>query len=397
MKKLALKSITQNREHTGTRIRYLLELDNQDHVLEYFFYGKNCEIEWLPERFDPIAVLFLYAALLHGFDIESNYPISQELLYLLTKQVIPQLVACNPTIAHSISIKGPVTNEQFHGTWKGTGVSCGVDSLSTIMEYSNIAFEDYMITHLLYLKVGQHSEIKGHTAETKTAHFLTGLENATAFSKDAGLPLIVGESNYAELVDELFGASSCVPDVVFRNAGSVLILQNYFSKYYYANSYPNLSFFGMSMKDDNAKYDRWLLPNFSTESLHLYSANTNMHRIEKVVSLKDYALSYHYLTVCWRGSKNCGWCEKCVRTMLELDVNGLLDLYRERFDLDVFCERRRDLYTYVYKHRSKNLFFEEIAQKMDEEQLMVPGVVDYLKYYCRKLRDRQFPFSNPYI
>ncbi len=396
MKQIELNSIAQKKDKTGVRIQYQLTIDEKKYSLDYYFYGVDCEIDSVPERFDPIAVLFLHAAIRHGYDLKSQYPISQDLYYSLTKQVIPQLVACNKDFAHEISINAPLTTEVFHGNWVGTGVSCGVDSLSTIAEYSNIPLEDFKLTHLLYLKVGQHSEVRGHTAESKTAHFLTGLEIAKAFCKEAGFPLIIGESNYAELVEEVFGACSCVPDVVYRNAGSILILQNYFSRYFYANSYPSLLFFSLDMEGDNAKYDRWLLPNVSNESIRLYSANTNLRRIDKVAQLSDFPLSTKYLTVCWRGSKNCGWCNKCIRTMLELDVNGLLDKYGDRFDLEVFRERKRDLYTYVYSHRKKDLFWEEIAQAMEKKQYMIPTAGDYMHLLLRKLKDRPFPYSDPY-
>ena len=68
----------------------------------------------------------------------------------------------------------------------------------------------------------------------------------------------------------------------------------------------------------------------STESLKFVHHGTESNRVSKLNLISNYPESYSRLRVCWIqdiGLKNCGECEKCVRTMVALDILGKLSCY----------------------------------------------------------------------
>lgn len=393
MRRILLKKITQEKVSDGVRAFFHLDIDDKDVDLEYCFHSADCQIDKISDRFDAIAVLFVHQAVEYGYNLESVCPLSEELYYTLTRHVIPHLYAANKEYATEITIKAPLIKESYHGAWNGTGVSCGVDSMSAIYEYTQqIELDEYKLTHLVYLKVGQHAETIGrYDKELELSHFLEGLANAKAFAKDVNLPLIIGESNFNEVVCSAFGYSSLVPTFTYRNLGSMLMLQNYFSKYFYASSYGDINHFKVDLKGDVAYYERWLLPLISTDSIHFYSASKSLERFEKTAMLTEYTPSYKHLSVCWRGGKNCGYCSKCIRTMVTLDLLGALDKYAEVFDMELFQARRSDLYVRVYQKRKQDPFYEEIAQYMEKHKIKKPGLNKMMHFYVKKLNNHSYP------
>jgi hypothetical protein len=80
-----------------------------------------------------------------------------------------------------------------------------------------------------------------------------------------------------------------------------------------------------------------VLPLWSTERLEFVYDGGAATRLMKVQLLARHREALASLRVCWEnrgGAYNCGRCEKCVRTMLELHLNGVLPWAR-RFPSDV--------------------------------------------------------------
>ncbi len=66
-------------------------------------------------------------------------------------------------------------------------------------------------------------------------------------------------------------------------------------------------------------------PYWSSESLELLHDGLEVTRLEKVRELAQYDIALQTLRVCWRNPGevyNCGWCEKCLRTMVALQIVG---------------------------------------------------------------------------
>jgi hypothetical protein len=70
----------------------------------------------------------------------------------------------------------------------------------------------------------------------------------------------------------------------------------------------------------------FLDPLYSTETLSLIHDGANATRVEKVAAIADDRLVQQTLRVCNKaGAYNCGRCEKCLRTMINLRVAGALE------------------------------------------------------------------------
>jgi hypothetical protein len=72
-------------------------------------------------------------------------------------------------------------------------------------------------------------------------------------------------------------------------------------------------------------------PHFATENLRIHHQGVALSRLQKVKLLLDWPLALNRLRVCNKGELyrpgklNCGQCEKCTRTMLELAALGSLE------------------------------------------------------------------------
>jgi hypothetical protein len=85
-------------------------------------------------------------------------------------------------------------------------------------------------------------------------------------------------------------------------------------------------------------------PLWSTEGLEFVHDGCEASRVDKTRLIAQSETALRFLRVCWRnpdGAYNCGQCEKCVRTMVNLHAVGALDRCRS-FDrsLDIRDVRR---------------------------------------------------------
>ena len=68
-------------------------------------------------------------------------------------------------------------------------------------------------------------------------------------------------------------------------------------------------------------------PLWSTESVRILNDGAEATRIDKVARIAQSDTALRHLRVCWEnrlGQYNCGKCEKCLRTMVNLQVAGVL-------------------------------------------------------------------------
>ncbi|MEL6158431.1 MAG: hypothetical protein AAFQ40_01980 [Cyanobacteria bacterium J06623_5] len=67
-------------------------------------------------------------------------------------------------------------------------------------------------------------------------------------------------------------------------------------------------------------------PMLSNRSFQLIHDGAGFNRLEKVAAIAHWSAALNHLRVCWQGenlAKNCGKCEKCIRTILNFKVNGI--------------------------------------------------------------------------
>ena len=365
-------SISQQNTEQGCKAVYKIKIRDNEYDLTYTVTGDG--INDIPERCDPVVVAFLNYAIYYGMSFQSQYPISEKLYYHLKNHVIPQLSKAN-SIETTTDIVMPLTDEKFNGTWRGTGISLGVDSLTTIHEYTEPDMPDnYKLTHLVNMKTGAHHGMIGYyDGDVEESLFRQENEKAKKYCEKFGFNLITIATNLYEICAKEFNWDF---DLVhgLHNLGTMLILQNYFDKYYYATSeyHPVFTF---NLHKIQSNYEKWLMPLISTESISFYPANKAMDRLSKEKYISEFPDVAESLHVCWQSDKNCGECDKCVRTIVQLDYLGELDKYHKVFDLDKYYNNKRKYITYISAKRLTDHSFQDIYLLLKDRKEKMPNVL----------------------
>ena len=346
---------------TGARIQAKFDNNGMEDVLWYEVEDKYKE--YLSEdRADGFVIGLLLYAMQIGSDIEVLSPMSTRLYYTVNKYLIPLLsqvngyknikMYCKELISTPLETKGVV----------GTGLSCGIDSFSTIIDHAGDRCpEIYQITHFTFFNVGSN----GHDKYKSSALFRERAAKAKKAADELGKELITVDSNLSEILKLGFEATHTL-----RSMSAVLILQNLFSVYYYSSAV-HVANFKLS-QSSIAYYDIYSLSMLSTESIDLFSSCATKTRIEKTRMVANFKPSYKYLDVCVKDNANCSKCFKCLRTLFTLELLGKLDLYSSVFDLRAYYSERNKYIAYILAFHKKDIFSKEIYNEMKNQNFRTP-------------------------
>ncbi|WP_455438284.1 hypothetical protein [Hungatella hathewayi] len=362
---ILLKTIIRKDKEEYAEIAFELMLGDKKEILWYRVspeYGSYlCE-----DRADSFIVTFFTFAMEHNLNLRSMYPVSQKLKYQLTTQVMPQLAVTSKGIGQEIEIiADTVEVPYFNAIGVGTGMSCGVDSFATLYEYTELCdISDYKLTHLTHFNVGaHHGQTGSFNPELQKELYQKEVSMVQKFCDQYGYKLLAVDSNLTEVLDDLFGYVDFANTHTYRNVGVVLLLQKLFSKYYYSPAY-NLDHFICKLEGDTASYEKYLLPNLSTETVSFYNSNRNWSREEKLKQIVNFPQSYGWLKVCVKSDTNCCRCVKCMRTIMGLDAIGKVDLYAKVLDPQKIAAEREHLKTYMLCQIKKDdPFYKEIYEE----------------------------------
>jgi 7-cyano-7-deazaguanine synthase in queuosine biosynthesis len=228
--------------------------------------------------------------------------------------VSPRLLATIPAIegvmtswfqrTDSIEVKARPAPEQ-----RGTGVACffsgGVDSFYSVLSHLD------EITTLVFV---HGFDIQPHEVELR-ARVSESLRKAAG---RLGKPLIEVETNLRAFSDRyaLWSEEYCGTAL----ASVALLLSPQFGRFYIPASFsPNYTAPWGSHKD--------LDPLWSTDATEVIHDGV-ASRVDKARLIAGSDVALQSLRVCWEnraGRYNCGRCEKCIRTMVNLQVVGALD------------------------------------------------------------------------
>ena len=304
------------------------------------------------ERGDAFVVAMLWYAMITGSDIESIAPMSEKMVFHITRYLIPAL--CTDENGYRrIKIMGPTTDQPYQNIGGvGTGMSCGVDSFYTMHEYTK---EDtpikYKLTHLSYFNMGaifhpNRTEKKKYTLkefyDTTDRMSEEKRENARLVAEQAGMPLVYVKSN----LDSDYYRGAYGHTGVYRNCAMALSLQGLYSVYYNSSGgWPG--YFDLTLTEGSQHYEALLCQCLSTESLN-FILSDYATRLEKTIAIADDKLAQKYLDVCFCFN-SCGKCSKCIRTLVTLDIIGKVDQFREIFDVDDFKKHKVEAYYKILK------------------------------------------------
>lgn len=334
------------------------------------------------EKSDAFVVAMLYYAMYFGLDVEWETPCSRQLIYQLKTYYLP-VCASSISFFHSIKLIGPTTDMHLPcENAVGTGFSGGVDSLYTIRKYMDTDNPDMKLTHLVFTDwfIYENSTSEQYKFVRRALDLLPELSNqlGTEF-------LYV----HCEIDQDFSIGQTEIPGIgIVKDTGMhplkyvsvAMAMQKLFSVYLFSSGCRACE---IKFNDkDMAYHDMFTLPLASTKYLILYNSGMEKSRIEKVRFLGDWEFAKKHLQVCNNDSvENCGHCSKCIRTMCELDIVGVLDNFRERFPVEEY--RRRYvlcmvavLYEAKWKHHADE---QDILRNMKEKNMRIP-FISYLLF-----------------
>ncbi len=292
---------------------------------------------------DGPLVGLLIPSMARGEDIYVEGPVSERLYHNVSGPYQDLLKIMIPSLERINIFSGDLVRNKARGDGVATGFSAGVDSFSVVADYyfSDVP-SSFKLTHLVFNNVGSHGPAGERLFERRFNH-------VELIADRIGLPLVKINSNLDDFYDE---SLSFERTHTSRNASVALLLQGGLGRFLYASafSYPDIKVVpGAKMGHSDAM----ALPLISTDTLDLISAGGERSRVGKTIQLADFPVTYDALDVCVRedSDRNCSVCDKCMRTLLTLDMAGLINKYEDSFDLGKY---RREKYRYIRKMLTKN-------------------------------------------
>lgn len=357
LKKLHIKSIDND---TSGRLTCEIEIMGNKEIVEMSFSPNVREFLTI-DRCDALVMGCLMFAIRNELDIISDLPISETLYYKLTRHYIPGICTdkvyrpeIKAEVIHDISERGKIV---------ATGISCGVDSLYTVMEHTgNLVPEDFKLNALVFLNAGAH-----HFGSREQYGMLHKgrRQNAVDFCASISLPMIEISTNLPEILEK-YSAYDHVEQHTFMMLSCILMILRGVRRYCYSGGYPYSQFDCKLLSDKIvgcAHYDLFTLWCASGANTEFYSTGGSLSRFEKVKALMGYTPSEKTLNVCVTSVNNCGECFKCKRTLLELDAAGGIDRYNQVFDIDKYKANRTKLIMEGYRGAVKG---DDLLKEMTE-------------------------------
>ena len=367
------------------------------------------------DRADAFLLIAMMSAMKSHQDVLVNAPVSKRLLYHINNEIQPLF---KKLIPGSCCIQIRVPDEdcpRLYGNAVGCGCSLGVDSLSALYRHmDNHMINEYRVSHLAFFNSGQLGYLNQELDESS---FRKAVEGIVPFSKEVNLPIVVIDSNVNTFFVES-GFKTASSRIVMSTLSCALALQKLFGKYIYASSTPVQSF-ELYAKDQSFAEIAYVSL-LSTEGTEFILSDSAMTRVEKTDYIRKNPLTPKYLDVCWatqvassishdgrwlegKMKKNCGWCDKCLRTLFTLELLGDdLSKYEEIFDLSKYYAHKNDfIKTVIGKkiinqrnidQRNINHMYSEIYDLMSAKNFKVPRTVVFslklrrIKSFLKRVR-----------
>ena len=238
----------------------------------------------------------------------------------------------------------------------GCTVSGGVDSFYSLWKHrrGNESIPGYEITHGLM--------INGFDFDTdldNTGSFRRTAEAFRPVIEGMGARMLTLRSNIGSFRSNALYHPSRLVTFEAPITACVLTLAGLFAKFYVPGSTSYDPEALQAHGPDPASF-----PLLSTERIQIIADGFDADRAEKTAAISQWEDSYSTLRVCWRKVvideetgliRNCCRCEKCVRTMLALDIVGALPKYKT-FPLPLI---RRDVWRLKCDNDASRIFLED--------------------------------------
>jgi len=325
---------------------------SQSHSIEAEFHIRN-QIHKIYFRNNDEAVLsgnlesFVAGAILPcmkagGGQLVAEGEISQKFITALS--VIQDIYCSWDDTLHRTEVVNviPVARTSSNEDRVGTFFSGGVDSFYTLIKHQD------EITDLIFIDM----RLTDSVLREKTSKIIRDV--ASAFGKN----VIEIETNIRELFKPYVKWGPLGHGAALAAIGHLLYPA--FSRIYIpaTHTYTDLFPWGSHPVLDHL---------WSSDSLEFIHDGCEATRVEKVSLLSKYEIALQSLRVCWRnpnGSYNCGRCEKCIRTMINLEVNDALGRCTT-FDEELDLKRVSKM---IVDHEYTRVFIRENLNALEKKQ-----------------------------
>lgn len=371
MKVLKPKIIHQEQE-----IMYTVQVDfSQGNKTLYYSLDQEYA-DLISERSDAALAGLLIPAMIEKEDIYISGTISERLYYNLSGPYQKILKTILPNLKLIKIYADDIQPASGKPQGVATGFSAGIDSYCVLADhyYEKDVAPGFRITHLLYNNVGSHGE-GGVDLFRKRYQLLT------SFVKEKlGLPFVCVNSNLGKFYYQKFSFGQTH---TLRNASVALLLQNGIKNYLYGSAYSYQDVYIGRKKAHRTTMghsDLVTLPLLSTETLNAFSVGSEYSRVDKTIKVAQLEDSYKTLDVCVNNKvvENCSTCSKCMRTLLTLEIAGLIDLYQNVFNLDLYYANRNNYIAYKLIN-SDDIFAKEIITFAKNKDFKFPLSTKLLK------------------
>ena len=325
------------------------------------------------DTYDPFMLIGLYLAMYYHTDLKICGNVSKKLYKNLTWYAQKILCDFSSDLSPAKIFVDGFAPTVATGTLIGTGISCGVDSLSTL--YDKFVCEDdddYKINALFFFNCGSNGLMEdGFTASLASVR----CERSISVAKELGLPLVPVDTNLHQFWREEYGETLFFLSIY----ACVLSLQNAIRRYYTSSgsSYFQIKANGVSYEnhDLSSFCESFILPLIQTERTDLIVDGCQYTRVDKIKKLADWDIAQKYLNVCRMYSEdahNCGECGKCLRTLIVLEILGKLDDFADIFDLDAYKKQSLNNKAKCVAEVDKDVFCKEILDLAAKKNFPMP-------------------------
>lgn len=359
-----------------------------DGLPETLWYSVPAEFgHMLTDSIDPAVLALMVPAMLKGRPLVIRGPVTEELALQL-----PELQSLYS--ATGLGQVSPIQINETVSTFRGpkglaAGFSGGVDSFAVLAEhhYAQNVSEDLRLTHLLFNNVGSHG-----LGDRARSLFRARFVQASRVVERLGIPFVDVDSNL-DCLD--YAGRTYQATHTTRNASIAHLLNRGLGGWLYASSYPYARIGVDRESNDMSHVDPIALPLMTTAGVKLCSSGTRYDRVEKTRMIADIEDSWLSLDVCVNSSDDtqCSDCWKCRRTMLTLDILGVLERFDRRFDLEHW-RQIRDGYLAAVLADTKNPFSLEIQEYISTQEVPIPPQV-HVRAIGVKLHRSAIRFKKP--
>jgi len=347
-------------------------------IKEVYFTVDEEYGDWLTtDVYDAFLVAMIYPALYYDEPIEIDGCVTKR-LYFNIKNYIWAIVRDYAKLTGqpkrsikpiNVSVKGFATAAKNARLHVGCGFSGGVDSFATLQNnFFDCTDDDYRIDALFFFHIGQYGDVNNPLTRQRADN---RFQITQRFAEEIVTRAIMMNSNIFDIFQH--PSWEYTGGVLFRIA-SVLVFQRALRRYYISGgcSYYEHTLIGgkaspnpYANADMTEFCDHYIIPMLSPDGLDIVCDGDQYMRSEKVALIANNPFAQRWLNVCVNSNDdhtaatNCGFCSKCMRTLVAIESVGALDKFGGVFDIAAWKRLSYKYKCLIVAQQDRNIFYKD--------------------------------------